>query len=148
MSQGRTAVQNEDRQRASAIASRFWSIQHGWALGLLCAGCLAAVPGATRAETASADGVIRKLPTDSSIKTDIKKIVAAQLGLRPDQVTDSASLVDLGADSLDTVEFIMWLEQDFELEIPDEECKKLLTVNDSVAYIKARLQQTGASAHP
>jgi acyl carrier protein len=74
--------------------------------------------------------------------------LAAQLGLRPDQVTDSASLVDLGADSLDTVEFIMSLEEHFKLEIPDEGCKKLLTVDDSVAYIKARLQQMGTSAHP
>lgn len=67
----------------------------------------------------------------------IKTIVAEQLGVDEDQVTADASFVDdLGADSLDTVELIMAFEEEFEVEIPDEEAQKIKTVQDVIDYIQ------------
>ncbi len=67
----------------------------------------------------------------------IKAIVAEQLGVDEDQVTADASFVDdLGADSLDTVELIMAFEEEFEVEIPDEEAQKIKTVQDVIDYIQ------------
>ena len=67
----------------------------------------------------------------------IKAIVAEQLGVDEDKVTADASLVDdLGADSLDTVELIMAFEEEFEVEIPDEEAQKIKTVQDVIDYIQ------------
>ena len=69
----------------------------------------------------------------------VKKIIVDQLGVEEDLVTSEASFVDdLGADSLDTVELVMALEEEFGLEIPDEEAEKILTVQDAVRYIKDR----------
>ena len=72
-----------------------------------------------------------------SIEERVKKIVIEQLGVNEDQVVNSASFVDdLGADSLDTVELVMALEEEFETEIPDEEAEKIQTVQDAVSYIE------------
>jgi acyl carrier protein len=68
----------------------------------------------------------------------VKEIVVEQLGVEEDEVTLEASFIDdLGADSLDIVELIMALEEEFDLEIPDKEAEKISTVGDAVEYIKA-----------
>lgn len=75
----------------------------------------------------------------SSIEERVKTIVVEQLGVKPEQVVAEASLIDdLGADSLDTVELVMALEEEFETEIPDEEAEKIRTVGQITDYIKAR----------
>ncbi len=67
----------------------------------------------------------------------VKQIVVDQLGVDEEEVTEKASFVDdLGADSLDIVELIMAFEEEFEMEIPDEEAEKIVTVGDAVRYIK------------
>ncbi len=77
----------------------------------------------------------------SSIEERVKKIVAEQLGVKEEDVQPSASFVeDLGADSLDTVELVMALEEEFETEIPDEEAEKITTVQLAIDYIKTHLQ--------
>jgi acyl carrier protein len=69
----------------------------------------------------------------------VKKIITEQLGVEDDEVTSEASFVDdLGADSLDTVELVMALEEEFGIEIPDEEAEKILTVQQAIDYIKER----------
>lgn len=74
----------------------------------------------------------------SSIEERVKKIVVEQLGVGEDQVTSEASFVDdLGADSLDTVELVMALEEEFDTEIPDEEAEKITTVQQAIDYINA-----------
>ncbi len=74
----------------------------------------------------------------STIEERVKKIVAEQLGVKLEDVTSEASFVDdLGADSLDTVELVMALEEEFELEIPDEEAEKISTVQNAIDYIGA-----------
>lgn len=68
----------------------------------------------------------------------VKDIITEQLGLESEKVTmDSLFIDDLGADSLDIVELIMALEEEFDMEIPDEEAEKISTVGDVVSYIKA-----------
>ena len=77
----------------------------------------------------------------SNIAERVKKIVVEQLGVNEDEDTESASFVeDLGADSLDTVELVMALEEEFECEIPDEEAEKITTVQEAVDYINAHLE--------
>jgi acyl carrier protein len=77
----------------------------------------------------------------SSIEERVKKIVAEQVGVKEEDVSESASFVeDLGADSLDTVELVMALEEEFETEIPDEEAEKITTVRLAIDYIKENLQ--------
>jgi len=72
----------------------------------------------------------------SSIEERVKKIVIEQLGVNEDQVVNSASFVDdLGADSLDTVELVMALEEEFETEIPDEEAENITTVQLAIDYV-------------
>ena len=74
----------------------------------------------------------------SSIDERVKKIVAEQLGVKEDEIQNSASFVeDLGADSLDTVELVMALEEEFDLEIADEDAEKISTVNEAVEYINS-----------
>ena len=74
----------------------------------------------------------------SSIEDRVKKIVIEQLGVKEDQVVLAASFVDdLGADSLDTVELVMALEEEFECEIPDEEAARITTVQQAIDYVKA-----------
>ena len=72
-----------------------------------------------------------------AVESKIKTIIAEQLGVKPEEVTPNASFVDdLGADSLDTVELIMALEEEFGLEVPDEEAEKLQSVGDVNKYIE------------
>ncbi|MGN1301990.1 MAG: acyl carrier protein [Clostridia bacterium] len=67
----------------------------------------------------------------------VKEIIIEQLGVAEDAVTEEAAFIDdLGADSLDIVELIMALEEEFDLEIPDAEAEKIVTVGDAVEYIK------------
>ncbi len=74
----------------------------------------------------------------SSVEERVAKIVVEQLGVEKDQVKPEASFVDdLGADSLDTVELVMALEEEFECEIPDEEAENITTVRQAIDYINA-----------
>lgn len=76
----------------------------------------------------------------SSIEERVKKIVAEQLGVKEDDIQNSASFVeDLGADSLDTVELVMALEEEFETEIPDEDAENITTVQHAIDYIESHL---------
>ena len=71
------------------------------------------------------------------VEKKVKEIVAEQLGKDINEVTENASFIeDLGADSLDIVELVMKMEEEFSIEIPDEEAEKIKTVNDVVQYIK------------
>lgn len=73
------------------------------------------------------------------IEDKVKKIIAEQLSVSEDKVVPEASFVgDLGADSLDTVELVMALEDSFETEIPDEDAQKILTVKDAIDYVTIR----------
>jgi acyl carrier protein len=77
-----------------------------------------------------------------SVEERVKKIVVEQLGVEEAQVTKEASFLDdLGADSLDTVELVMALEEEFKLEIPDEEAEKITTVGQAVEYIEKNLSK-------
>ena len=77
----------------------------------------------------------------STIEDRVKKIVVEQLGVKEDQVIPTAAFVDdLGADSLDTVELVMALEEEFEVEIPDEDAEKITTVQQAADYIKAHVK--------
>ena len=74
----------------------------------------------------------------STIEERVKKIVIEQLGVKEEEVSLESSFVDdLGADSLDTVELVMALEEEFETEIPDEEAEKITTVQQAIDYIQA-----------
>jgi acyl carrier protein len=77
----------------------------------------------------------------SSIEERVKKIVIEQLGVNESEVTSEASFVDdLGADSLDTVELVMALEEEFDCEIPDDQAEKITTVKQAIDYINANLK--------
>ena len=79
----------------------------------------------------------------SSIEEQVKSIVAEHLGVKEDEVTNDASFVDdLGADSLDTVELVMALEEEFETEIPDEEAEKITTVQQAIDFVNARASES------
>ena len=72
----------------------------------------------------------------SEIQKRVKAIITEQLGVDEKEVTQTASFIDdLGADSLDTVELVMALEEEFDIEISDEDAEKIITVNDAVDYI-------------
>lgn len=74
--------------------------------------------------------------TNSNIETKVNKIISDQLGVNEDQITNESTFVeDLGADSLDKVELVMAIEEEFDLEIPDAEAEKLTTVKAVVEYI-------------
>ena len=75
----------------------------------------------------------------SNIEEQVKKIVAEQLGVKDDIANDASFVDDLGADSLDTVELVMALEEEFECEIPDEEAEKITTVQLAIDYITNNL---------
>jgi acyl carrier protein len=80
-----------------------------------------------------------------NIEERVKKIVAEQLGLKEDEITNEASFVDdLGADSLDTVELVMALEEEFETEIPDEDAEKIETIQKAIDYIIANKDKEAA----
>lgn len=73
-----------------------------------------------------------------SVEQKVKEIIVEQLGVEESQVTENAKFVeDLGADSLDTVELVMALEEEFSLEIPDTDAEKIRSVGDAINYIKA-----------
>ena len=74
----------------------------------------------------------------STIKERVMKLVCEQLGVKEEEVTPEASFVeDLGADSLDTVELVMALEEEFETQIPDDEAEKITTVKEAMDYVEA-----------
>jgi len=81
----------------------------------------------------------------SDVAQRVKDIVVEQLGVNPDEVTESASFIDdLGADSLDTVELVMALEEEFDAEIPDEDAENIKTVGDAIKYIEEHCQKPQA----
>lgn len=72
----------------------------------------------------------------SNVEERVKKIVAEQLGVKLEEITNDSSFVeDLGADSLDTVELVMALEEEFETEIPDEDAEKITKVQEAIDYV-------------
>lgn len=78
-----------------------------------------------------------------AVADKVKSIIAEQLGVKPEEVIPSASFIDdLGADSLDTVELVMALEEEFGIEIPDEDAEKMTAVGDAIKYIE---EKTGVS---
>ncbi|MBI4010838.1 MAG: acyl carrier protein [Candidatus Rokubacteria bacterium] len=75
--------------------------------------------------------------TTKSVEERVKEIIGEQLGVEEAEVTPNAKFIeDLGADSLDTVELVMAFEEEFDLEIPDEDAEKITTVGDAIQYIK------------
>jgi len=83
----------------------------------------------------------RKKENNMSIEDRVAKIVVEQLGVKEEEVKSESSFVDdLGADSLDTVELVMALEEEFDTEIPDEEAEKITTVQSAIDYIKAHAE--------
>ena len=77
----------------------------------------------------------------SSVEERVRKLICEQLGVKEDEVKDDASFVeDLGADSLDTVELVMALEEEFETEIPDEDAEKITTVAQATKYINEHVK--------
>ena len=78
----------------------------------------------------------------STIEARVKKIVVEQLGVKEEEVSNDASFVDdLGADSLDTVELVMALEEEFETEIPDEDAEKITTIQQAIDYITKHMEE-------
>ncbi|OGH04448.1 MAG: acyl carrier protein [Candidatus Lambdaproteobacteria bacterium RIFOXYD1_FULL_56_27] len=76
----------------------------------------------------------------SDVAARVKKIIVEQLGVAEEDVKDNSSFIDdLGADSLDTVELVMAFEEEFGLEIPDDEAEKITTVNAAITHIEAAL---------
>jgi acyl carrier protein len=74
-----------------------------------------------------------------NVQERVKNIICDQLAVESEKVTDTASFIDdLGADSLDIVELVMTMEEEFELDIPDEDAEKMKTVGDVVGYIKTK----------
>jgi acyl carrier protein len=75
--------------------------------------------------------------TTKSVEERVKEIICEQLGVEESEVTPAAKFIEeLGADSLDTVELVMAFEEEFDLEIPDEDAEKITTVGDAIQYIK------------
>ena len=73
----------------------------------------------------------------------VKSIIAEQLGVKIEEVTDTASFVDdLGADSLDTVELVMALEEEFGIEIPDEDAEKITSVGEAIRYVESKASKS------
>lgn len=79
----------------------------------------------------------------SEVAQKVRSIIAEQLGVKVEEVTDAASFVDdLGADSLDTVELVMALEEEFGIEIPDEEAEKMTHVGEAVKYVESKASKS------
>lgn len=77
--------------------------------------------------------------SDKSIEDKVRDIIVDQLGVNADQVTPEAKFIeDLGADSLDTVELVMAFEEEFSIEVPDEEAEKLQSVGDVMSYVQSQ----------
>ena len=82
----------------------------------------------------------------TSIENRVKEIITEQLGVDEKEVTPDASFIDdLGADSLDTVELVMALEEEFDIEISDEDAEKIITVNDAVNFINENAKEESGS---
>jgi acyl carrier protein len=78
----------------------------------------------------------------ASIEQRVKEIIVEQLGVEEDEVSPEASFIDdLGADSLDTVELVMAFEEEFNIEIPDEDAERISTVQEAIDYIKANVKE-------
>ena len=78
--------------------------------------------------------------TPEELSSKIKSVVVDKLGVKPEQVTDDANFIDdLGADSLDLVELVMALEDEFDMEIPDEDAEKLKTVKTVLEYVQSKI---------
>jgi acyl carrier protein len=85
--------------------------------------------------------------TMADIAEQVRRIIAEQLMVELDEVTDDASFIeDLGADSLDTVEMIMEIEDEFGIEIPDEDAEKIQTVGQAIEYVKQKVEAQQAKA--
>jgi acyl carrier protein len=77
-----------------------------------------------------------------SVEAKVKEIIVENLGVDQEKVTETASFVeDLGADSLDTVELVMAFEEEFDVEIPDEDAEKMRTVGEAIAYLKNKTEK-------
>ena len=77
-----------------------------------------------------------------SAEAKVKEIIINELGVDPEKVTGEASFVeDLGADSLDTVELVMAFEEEFGVDIPDEDAEQMRTVGDAITYLKAQMEE-------
>ncbi|QQY07653.1 MAG: acyl carrier protein [Candidatus Xiphinematobacter sp.] len=84
--------------------------------------------------------------TDRSIEEKVKDIIVEQLGVNLEQITPSASFIeDLGADSLDTVELVMAFEEEFSVDVPDEDAERLQTVGDVIQYIREKKSASSGS---
>lgn len=82
-----------------------------------------------------------------AIEEKVKSIIVDQLGVKAEEVVPTASFVeDLGADSLDTVELVMALEEEFGIEIPDEDAEKMTTVAEAIKYIESKAGSTGSAS--
>lgn len=79
---------------------------------------------------------------EMAVEDKVKSIIAEQLGVKQEEITPEASFInDLGADSLDTVELVMALEEEFGIEIPDEDAEKITTVGEAVKYIEEKTEK-------
>ena len=77
-----------------------------------------------------------------SLEEKVKNLVVTQLGVDDGKVTNDSSFIDdLGADSLDTVELVMAFEEEFDMEIPDEDAQKMRTISDVIAYLKDKVEE-------
>jgi acyl carrier protein len=84
---------------------------------------------------------MEKTSMSDTVEARVKEIIVDELGVEADKVAPDASFVDdLGADSLDTVELVMAFEEEFEIEIPDEDAEQMRTVGDAVSYIKSHAE--------
>ena len=112
---------------------RVFSAQNIFALSLL------PTRGVNHKATARFDKTTTYAMPEKTISEKVKDIIVEQLGVNPEQATDTASFIeDLGADSLDTVELVMAFEEEFGVEVPDEDAEKLQTVGDVVKYIEEK----------
>jgi acyl carrier protein len=102
---------------------------------MLCPDCSAAAELIPRATNTNRTNSM----AEKSIEEKVKDIIVEQLGVNPEQVTPQASFIeDLGADSLDIVELVMAFEEEFGVEVPDEDAEKLQTVGDVIKYIEEK----------
>src|SRR6201986_3148765 len=102
---------------------------------MLCSDCSAAAGLEPRATNTNRT----KFMAEKSIEEKVKDIIVEQLGVNPEQVTPQASFIeDLGADSLDIVELVMAFEEEFNVEVPDEDAEKLQTVGQVIKYIEEK----------
>jgi acyl carrier protein len=107
-----------------------------------CHAVLGTVPATAGLSTRDQHKTEQIFMAEKSIEEKVKDIIVEQLGVNPEQVTPQASFIeDLGADSLDIVELVMAFEEEFSVEVPDEDAEKLQTVGDVIKYIEERAKQ-------